>query len=96
VKHSTRSPCWSICSLIRGLFTAEADRQGGRARQLPHDLVVADQQRCGVARVDPLLGVRCDVQAHHLRGDEVVGCELLRDGPVRERIDLGPTGRPEP
>lgn len=32
-----------------GIFTAEADRQGGRARQLPDDPVVADQQRCGVA-----------------------------------------------
>ena len=68
------------CSLMPGLFTAEADRQGGRAFQLPDDPVVADQQRCGVARVDPLQLAGGDVQAHHLRGDEVVGPELLGDG----------------
>ncbi|KUJ35375.1 hypothetical protein ADL25_37440 [Streptomyces sp. NRRL F-5122] len=45
-----------------GLFTAEADGQDGRASQLPDDLVVTDQQRCGVARVNPLQVARRDVQ----------------------------------
>lgn len=72
-----------------GIFTAEADRQGGRACQLPDDPVVADQQWCGVAGVDPLQVTRRDVQTHYLRGDEMVGPELLGDRPVHERVDLG-------
>lgn len=42
-QHSVAA--WEYLPADPGLFTAEADGQGGRACQLPDDLVVADQQR---------------------------------------------------
>jgi hypothetical protein len=72
----------------QGLVTAEADGERRRAVQPPHDPVPADQQRSRMPRVDPLEAARHRVEPHHLSGHEVVGAELLGDGPAHERVDL--------
>jgi hypothetical protein len=67
--------------------TADPDRKGSRALQRPADPVAADQQWRRVTDVDPLQAAGGDIQAHHLRRDELVRPELLVDGGVRQPAD---------
>ena len=94
-QHPVAAPELVLTDDWRG--SAEADREGPGAFQRLGNPAAADQQRRRVASVDPLQVPCCDVQAHHLRCDELVGPELLLDDRVHQPVqasepNVGPPG----